>query len=375
MCSCSRICTGRTMRCSTSSTSSSSAPEAFPCSCWAPRAQSSWNAGPDGEAASRTPSTISLSPLSDRGNRSTPWVLLEEIELNTPCKKSSRAGRRQPALRRAVRPKPVERGALLGAAGDGAGNHRPSSTPSRGRRSGRCRTLRGRQGFRLGAVEADDGGAAGRPRSCCPLARKEFVQRVPHLVGRDRERVRFRHALIRDVAYGQIPRAARSQKHSERRRGSSRWDAPRNRPKCSPTTTCRRSIGGGRRVDAAELNKPARHALRDAGDRAAALYAADAAERFYDAALRLWPEQDKEGHSSSSAVLCSGQRAEAEIETAGGGQGCPARRRRQGKAAEAEMYLDQPSGCRAGASAAEHAERAGLDSPDARPSRRLYGSC
>ena len=38
----------------------------------------------------------------------------------------------------------------------------------------------------------------------------------------------------------------------------------------------------------------ARHALRDAGDRAASLYALEAAERFYDAALRLWPEDDPE---------------------------------------------------------------------------------
>jgi tetratricopeptide (TPR) repeat protein len=47
-------------------------------------------------------------------------------------------------------------------------------------------------------------------------------------------------------------------------------------------------------TDAAVLGDSARRALRDAGDRAAALYAADAAERFYDAALRLWPTDDPE---------------------------------------------------------------------------------
>ncbi len=53
-------------------------------------------------------------------------------------------------------------------------------------------------------------------------------------------------------------------------------------------------------LDTGALGASARHALRDAGDRAAALYALDAAERFYDAALRLWPEDDPSGPSSSS---------------------------------------------------------------------------
>jgi tetratricopeptide (TPR) repeat protein len=44
--------------------------------------------------------------------------------------------------------------------------------------------------------------------------------------------------------------------------------------------------------DTAALVEPARLALRAAGDRAAALYAVEAAERFYDAALELWPDDD-----------------------------------------------------------------------------------
>jgi tetratricopeptide (TPR) repeat protein len=47
-------------------------------------------------------------------------------------------------------------------------------------------------------------------------------------------------------------------------------------------------------LDTVALGGSARHALRDAGDRAAALCAVGAAERFYDAALRLWPEDDPE---------------------------------------------------------------------------------
>ena len=47
-------------------------------------------------------------------------------------------------------------------------------------------------------------------------------------------------------------------------------------------------------LDSAGLGESARHALRDAGDRASSLYALEAAERLYDAALRLWPEDDPE---------------------------------------------------------------------------------
>ena len=45
-------------------------------------------------------------------------------------------------------------------------------------------------------------------------------------------------------------------------------------------------------LDTSSLSESARYALRDAGDRAASLYAVDAAERFYEGALRLWPEDD-----------------------------------------------------------------------------------
>jgi tetratricopeptide (TPR) repeat protein len=46
--------------------------------------------------------------------------------------------------------------------------------------------------------------------------------------------------------------------------------------------------------DTGEVAERARLALREAGDRAAALSALDAAERFYEEALALWPEDDPE---------------------------------------------------------------------------------
>src|SRR5256714_10004690 len=55
------------------------------------------------------------------------------------------------------------------------------------------------------------------------LERKEFVRRERRSsVGGETEYA-FRHMLVRDVAYGQIPRAERAQKH---RRAAQRIEAP-----------------------------------------------------------------------------------------------------------------------------------------------------
>ena len=128
------------------------------------------------------------------------------------------------------------------------------------------------------------------------LERKEFVQRLRRSpsVASETEYA-FSHVLIRDVAYGQIPRAARSHKHQR----AAAWIEALGRPEdqaemlALPLPAGAR-VGRGARTDPAVLGDSARRALRDAGDRAAALYAGDAAERFYDAALRLWPIDDPE---------------------------------------------------------------------------------
>ena len=64
-CSSSRICTGPTTGCSTSWTASSTAPRACRCSSSAAPGPSCSSAARAGEAARRTPSTLSLSALSD----------------------------------------------------------------------------------------------------------------------------------------------------------------------------------------------------------------------------------------------------------------------------------------------------------------------
>jgi class 3 adenylate cyclase len=127
------------------------------------------------------------------------------------------------------------------------------------------------------------------------LERKEFVQRSRSSSVASESEYAFRHVLIRDVAYGQIPRAARSTLH----RRAAGWLESLGRPDEQAELLAHHylqalELAEAARLDTAELASSARRALRDAGDRAAALHAVDAAERFYDAALRLSPAADHE---------------------------------------------------------------------------------
>jgi tetratricopeptide (TPR) repeat protein len=127
------------------------------------------------------------------------------------------------------------------------------------------------------------------------LVRKEFLTRVdPSSVAGEPE-FRFRHILVRDVAYEQIPRARRAEIH----RATAEW-----LESLSPDRTADRAemlalhyLSAYEHVRAAggetsELAEGARVALRNAGDRALALNAFAAAERHYRAALDLWARDD-----------------------------------------------------------------------------------
>ena len=150
--------------------------------------------------------------------------------------------------------------------------------------------------FWLGAVASVDGLARHQIEDLLfGLERKEFVQRArASSVFGENEYV-FRHLLIRDIAYSQIPRATRSLKHQQ----AAAWIESLGRPEDQADMLAHHylqalelaEVAG---LDAARLGESARYALRDAGDRAAGLYALDAAERLYDAALRHWPEGDPE---------------------------------------------------------------------------------
>jgi len=106
----------------------------------------------------------------------------------------------------------------------------------------------------------------------------------------------FHHVLVRDVAYGQIPRAARADKHER----AAEWlETATNRRQDLAEMIAHHyqsaldlARAAGR--DEERLVEHARTALRDAGRRAAQLNAHAAARRYYEAALELWPEGDPE---------------------------------------------------------------------------------
>jgi class 3 adenylate cyclase/tetratricopeptide (TPR) repeat protein len=128
-----------------------------------------------------------------------------------------------------------------------------------------------------------------------PLERKGFVQRARRSSVADEIEYTFRHLLVRDVAYAQIPRAARADKH----RRAAEWIASLGRPEDHAemlahhyTDALEFARAAGQPLD--DLVTSARIALREAGDRALALGAFAAAARFYTDALELWPRDDPE---------------------------------------------------------------------------------
>jgi class 3 adenylate cyclase/tetratricopeptide (TPR) repeat protein len=127
------------------------------------------------------------------------------------------------------------------------------------------------------------------------LERKEFVRRErrPSVEGQDE--YAFRHLLVRDVAYGQIPRAERAQRH----RFAAEWIDSLGRPDDHAELRAHHYLAAIELTRAAgsdldELSIPARRALHAAGDRSFALSAFAAALGFYEEALVLTPEDAAE---------------------------------------------------------------------------------
>jgi len=129
------------------------------------------------------------------------------------------------------------------------------------------------------------------------LERKEFVRRERRSSVAGETAYVFRHVLVRDVAYSQIPRKRRADMH----RLAAGWietlagDRPEDLADMvahhylSALDLDRRS---GR--EDPELAARARTALVEAGDRSFSLNAFPAAARFYEQALALTPEADAE---------------------------------------------------------------------------------
>ena len=125
------------------------------------------------------------------------------------------------------------------------------------------------------------------------LERKEFVRRERRPSVAAETEYAFGHLLVQDVAYSQIPRARRAEKH----RLAGEWIERLGRPEdhaemlahhYSSALELARAAG----ADTTALEEPARRALHEAGDRAYALGAYQTARGFYAATLDAWPKDE-----------------------------------------------------------------------------------
>jgi class 3 adenylate cyclase len=125
------------------------------------------------------------------------------------------------------------------------------------------------------------------------LERKEFVRRERGSSVEGDSEYAFRHLLVRDVAYSQIPRADRAEKHLL----AARWIEQLGRREDHAEMLAHHylqaleltAVSGG---SATAFADAARAALSDAGDRAFALNAYATASGFFHTALDLLPEGD-----------------------------------------------------------------------------------
>jgi class 3 adenylate cyclase/tetratricopeptide (TPR) repeat protein len=148
------------------------------------------------------------------------------------------------------------------------------------------------------------------------LERKDFIRRERRSSVGDEMEYAFRHVLTRDVAYAQIPRSARAQKHEETAAwiGSLSPDRAEDRAEMLAhhyvsALDYARASGG----ESKALVERARVALREAGDRAMAVSALGAAARYYREALALWPAEDDD----RPRLLLAAGRAASQGEGAG----------------------------------------------------------
>ena len=149
--------------------------------------------------------------------------------------------------------------------------------------------------FWLGSVAA----ASGRPAAegeglLRTLERKDFIRRERQSSVAGETQYSFQHVLLRDVAYGQIPRLARGEKH--RRAGE--WIEALGRPEdhaellayhYQQALELARAAGA---EDDPDLVTRARESLRAAGERAMSLVVYESAAEFFGAALELTAEDD-----------------------------------------------------------------------------------
>ena len=124
------------------------------------------------------------------------------------------------------------------------------------------------------------------------LERKEFIRRERRSSVSGEGEFGFRHVLVRDVAYGQIPRGDRASKHVR----AAEWLEGLGRPQDHAELVAHHYLAAldlerAAKRDTAVLASRAVGALQNAGDRAAGLNAFRAAADYYRSALEGLPDE------------------------------------------------------------------------------------
>jgi len=150
--------------------------------------------------------------------------------------------------------------------------------------------------FWAGALEATGRARREAVEACLrSLARKEFVRREQRSAIADETQYAFGHIVVRDVAYGQIPRASRAEKH----RLVAEWieslasDRSDDRAEMLANhylSALELASAAGMQTD--DLSEHARSALTEAADRAFSLGSYVQASKLYGKALELWSAED-----------------------------------------------------------------------------------
>jgi class 3 adenylate cyclase/tetratricopeptide (TPR) repeat protein len=177
------------------------------------------------------------------------------------------------------------------------------------------------------------------------LERKGFVRRQRRSSVEGESELAFAHALVRDVAYGQIPRAERAAKH----RRVAEWIEALGRPEdhaemrayhWRSALDLMRASG----TDDEQVAERVRLSLRDAGDRAFGLNSHAVAASLYEDALQLWPDDGERAQlvfkRARALFLSDDQRSVHELGLA---RDALVAAGRPEDAAEAEAFLAQLS--------------------------------
>ncbi len=127
------------------------------------------------------------------------------------------------------------------------------------------------------------------------LEAKSFLRRDPASTVGGEAQYSFHHVLVRDIAYGQVPRGTRADDHAQ----AAQWlEALRiDRADLAELVAhhyqCSLELAAAAGRPTTDLARRTRVALREAGARAAALHAWPTAKRLYQDALSTWPDDEE----------------------------------------------------------------------------------